>query len=53
MLLSAVSSKSVVEHLLLNNALTTWCFLIKAPYLGKLDVMCDVENNLSIVMKTE
>ena len=47
MLLSTVSSKSVIEHLLLNNTLTTWLFLIKAPYLGKLSVMCDVENNLS------
>ena len=46
MLMSAVSSKSVVEHLLLNNTLTTWCFLIKAHYLGKLSVMCDAENNL-------
>ena len=47
MLLSAVLSKSVVEHLILNNTLTTWRFLIKVPYLGKLSVMCDAENNLS------
>ena len=46
MLLSTVSSKSVIEHLL-NNTLTMWRFLIKAPYLGKLSVMCDAENNLS------
>ena len=47
MLLSAVSSKSVFEHLLLNNTLTTWHFPIKVPYLGKLSVTCDAENNLS------
>ena len=28
----------------MNNTLTTWHFLIKAPYLGKLSVMYDVEN---------
>ena len=44
MLLSTVSSKTVVEQ---NNTLTTWHFLIKAPHLGKLSVMCDTENNLS------
>ena len=47
MLLSTVSSKTVVEQLPLNNTLTTWHFLIKAPHLGKLSVMCDTENNLS------
>ena len=47
MLLSALSSKSVIEHLVLNNTLTTWLFLIKVPYVGKLSVMCDTENNLS------
>ena len=47
MLLSAVLSESVVEHLLLNNTPTTWRFLFKAPHLGKLSVMCDAENNLS------
>ena len=41
MLLSAVSSKTVVEHLLLNNTLTTWRFLIKAPYQKTLCYMCD------------
>ena len=29
---------------LTNNTLTTWHFLIKAPYLGKLSVMYDAEN---------
>ena len=42
-LLSTVSSKNC----LLNNTVTMWCFLIKEPYLGKLRVMCDAENNLS------
>ena len=28
----------------MNNTLTTWCFLIKAPYLRKLSVMYDAEN---------
>ena len=28
----------------MNNTLTTWCFLIKAPYLGKLSVIYDMEN---------
>ena len=28
----------------MNNTLTTWRFLIKAPYLGKLSVMYDTEN---------
>ena len=31
----------------MNNTLTTWRFLIKAPQLGKFSVMCDTENNLS------
>ena len=28
----------------MNNTLTTWHFLIKAPYLGKLSVIYDTEN---------
>ena len=27
-----------------NNQLTTWCFLIRAPYLGNLSVIYDAEN---------
>ena len=27
----------------MNNILTMWCFLIKAPYFGKLSVMYDAE----------
>ena len=37
---SAVSSKTAA----IKNTFTTWHFLIKAPYLGKLSVMYDVEN---------
>ena len=40
---SAVSSKTAAVSLL-NNTLTMWCFLIKAPYLGKLSVTYDEEN---------
>ena len=40
---SAVSLKTAAASLL-HNTLTTWHFLIKAPYLGKLSVMYDVEN---------
>ena len=42
MLLSAMLS--VVKHFLLNNTTTKWYFLIKASYLGKVRVMCDVES---------
>ena len=40
---SAVSSKTAAASLL-HNTSTTWHFLIKAPYLGKLSVMYDAEN---------
>ena len=28
----------------MKNTQTTWCFLLKAPYLGKLSVIYDAEN---------
>ena len=40
---SAVSSKTAAASLL-HNTLTTWHFLIKVPYLGKLSVTYDAEN---------
>ena len=40
---SAVSSKTAAASLL-HNTSTTWHFLIKAPYLGKLSVTYDAEN---------